>query len=148
MSPVPSCIFCAIVAGRAACWRLFEDDNTLAFMDIHLVIPKAHRPTLLDIPPAEFAAVARTLVRISRAGLANAPARRAQSGSGERPSRGAIGHAPACARAAAARRRSAADQLVANQSRRFGPHCGACRTNPPALVSGYDNWILDRSRYS
>ena len=67
MSPVPSCVFCAIVAGGAPCWRLFEDDDTLAFMDIHpandghcLVIPKAHRPTVFDIAPAEFAAVART----------------------------------------------------------------------------------------
>ena len=74
MSPVPSCTFCAIVAGRAPCERLFEDDDTLVFMDIHpandghcLVIPKAHRPTVFDIAPGEFAAVARTLVRISLA---------------------------------------------------------------------------------
>ena len=74
MSPVPSCIFCAIVAGRAPCEQLFEDADTLAFMDIHpandghcLVIPKAHRPTVFDIVPAEFAAVARTLVRVGGA---------------------------------------------------------------------------------
>jgi histidine triad (HIT) family protein len=31
----PDCIFCKIVAGQMPCFKLLEDDNTLAFMDIY-----------------------------------------------------------------------------------------------------------------
>ena len=47
------CIFCRIVAGELDCEKLFEDDEVLAFRDIHpkaplhgLVIPKRHIATL------------------------------------------------------------------------------------------------------
>ena len=29
------CIFCKIVVGQMPCFKLLEDDNTLAFMDIY-----------------------------------------------------------------------------------------------------------------
>lgn len=45
----PDCVFCRIVAGTLPCSRIYEDADTLAFMDIGpvvkghaLVIPKAH----------------------------------------------------------------------------------------------------------
>ena len=70
----PGCIFCKIVAGTIPCFKLFEDAETLAFMDINpvhdghcLVIPKAHYPTVLDITPEAFAAAARTATRVARA---------------------------------------------------------------------------------
>ena len=69
-----NCIFCKIVAGTIPCFKLFEDSETLAFMDINpvhdghcLVIPKAHYPTVFDIPPEAFAAAARTATRVARA---------------------------------------------------------------------------------
>ena len=44
-----NCVFCKIIAGQIPCFRLFEDDQTLAFMDINpahdghcLVITKEH----------------------------------------------------------------------------------------------------------
>jgi histidine triad (HIT) family protein len=52
-----SCIFCQIVAGRAAAERLLETDRILAFLDIApvhyghaLVIPKQHFETFLELP--------------------------------------------------------------------------------------------------
>ncbi len=72
--PVPACIFCKIVAGEVPCFKLYEDGETLAIMDINpvhdghcLVISKAHHPTVFELPPAAFAAVGATAIRIARA---------------------------------------------------------------------------------
>jgi len=50
------CIFCKIVRGEIPCSKVFEDDQVLAFDDIHpmapvhvVVIPKSHIRTLLDV---------------------------------------------------------------------------------------------------
>ena len=63
MTTDPNCIFCKIVAGSIPSFKLFEDAETLAFMDINpandghcLVIPKAHYPTVFAIAPEAFAA--------------------------------------------------------------------------------------------
>jgi histidine triad (HIT) family protein len=68
------CIFCKIVAGTIPCFKLFEDDETLAFMDINpvhdghcLVIVKAHHATLFELPPPAFAAAGRTAIKIATA---------------------------------------------------------------------------------
>ena len=70
----PNCIFCKIVAGAIPCFKLFEDAETLAFMDINpvhdghaLVIPKAHSPNVFEIAPADFAAAARTVIKVAKA---------------------------------------------------------------------------------
>ncbi len=51
-----NCLFCKIVQGEIPCTKVYEDDNVLAFEDIHpmapvhvIVIPKRHLSTLLDI---------------------------------------------------------------------------------------------------
>lgn len=74
MATDPDCIFCKIVAGAVPCFKLYEDAETLAFMDINpvhdghcLVIPKAHYPTVFDIAPEAFAAVARTTAKVAKA---------------------------------------------------------------------------------
>lgn len=61
------CIFCAIVAGDAPSRQIYEDERTLAFLDIHpvtvghsLVIPKRHATDVHDISADDMAAVART----------------------------------------------------------------------------------------
>lgn len=68
----PNCVFCQIVADTRKCVLLAADLEALAFMDIHpanpghcQVIPKGHWPTVFDIPPDAFAAVARLVVRIA-----------------------------------------------------------------------------------
>ncbi len=50
------CIFCNIVKGEIPCFKVFEDENVLAFLDIKpvtkghcLVIPKAHAQDIFDI---------------------------------------------------------------------------------------------------
>ena len=50
------CLFCKIVAGAIPARKLFEDDEALAFADLHpqaplhaLVIPKRHIATLNDL---------------------------------------------------------------------------------------------------
>ncbi len=72
----PDCLFCKIVAGDVPSTRVFEDEKTLAFMDINpatrghvLVIPKAHARDLLVIDPADLAACSRVAQRV--AGLAS-----------------------------------------------------------------------------
>lgn len=49
MSTDPDCLFCKIIQGEIPCFKLYEDDDTLSFMDINpaseghaLVIPKEH----------------------------------------------------------------------------------------------------------
>ena len=68
------CVFCRIVSGRASADIVFEDDSTLAFMDIDpgadghvLVIPKEHSVDLLSIPASDLAATTLAAQRIARA---------------------------------------------------------------------------------
>jgi len=72
MSTDPSCIFCKIVAGEIPCFKLWEDESSLSFMDINpaapghaLVIPKGHAPNLFAMSDDAMGAVARTLRRVS-----------------------------------------------------------------------------------
>jgi histidine triad (HIT) family protein len=74
MNTDPDCIFCKIVAGQMPCFKLLEDDETLAFMDIYpandghcLVIAKNHYPTLFEISDEALAAVSRSVSRVARA---------------------------------------------------------------------------------
>jgi histidine triad (HIT) family protein len=63
----PDCIFCKIIAGEIPSHRIYEDERTVAFMDIApgtrghlLVIPKSHAKDILEIDPADLAAVAQS----------------------------------------------------------------------------------------
>src|SRR5215471_8447489 len=74
MQSDPNCVFCKIVEGQIPCIRLFEDDATLAFMDINpahdghcLVVTKGHYPTLFEISEEAFEAVARSVRKVARA---------------------------------------------------------------------------------
>ena len=58
------CIFCKIVAGEIPCFKVFEDDTTLAFMDINpaseghlLIVPKSHFVNLFDGDDSALASV-------------------------------------------------------------------------------------------
>lgn len=69
-----NCVFCKIVTGAIPSFRLLEDDETVAFMDINpanaghcLVIAKEHFPDLYELPPALFAAVAKSVSRVAAA---------------------------------------------------------------------------------
>ena len=55
MSGDPNCIFCKIVNGMIPCRKVHEDDEILAFHDVHplapvhfLIIPKLHIASLIE----------------------------------------------------------------------------------------------------
>src|SRR3954469_17149988 len=71
-----SCIFCKIVAGQIPCFKLLEDEATIAFMDVNpvnpghaLAVAKGHWPTVDVIPPEVLAAVAGTAQKIAKAAM-------------------------------------------------------------------------------
>ena len=68
------CIFCAIVRGEAPAEVVYEDEETLAFMDIHpatpghtLVIPKEHYRNIYEIEEGAALSVMRSALRVARA---------------------------------------------------------------------------------
>ena len=76
-TPPGQCIFCKLVAGEIPAARVYEDDLTLAFMDLGQVNPghvlvatKRHAATLFDITPEEAAAVMQTAQKVAQAVLA------------------------------------------------------------------------------
>ncbi|WP_136656966.1 HIT family protein [Nitratireductor sp. XY-223] len=67
-------IFAKILAGAMPCHKIFEDENTFAFMDIMprgtghcLVIPKARARNILDVEVGDLAKVMETVQKLSRA---------------------------------------------------------------------------------
>ena len=69
-------IFAKILRGEFPCYRVYEDDHVLAFLDIMprtpghtLVIPKAPARNILDISPEDFTHVARGTHKIAGAAV-------------------------------------------------------------------------------
>lgn len=67
-----NCIFCQIVAGKSPCYKVYEDEKFLAFLDIHpsvightLVIPKNHYQWVYDVP--EFEKYWQVVLKITHA---------------------------------------------------------------------------------
>jgi len=65
------CIFCKIVSGELACEKIYEDEETLAFLDIApvnyghtLVIPKEHYENLEAVPEDLLAKVIKTVKEV------------------------------------------------------------------------------------
>jgi histidine triad (HIT) family protein len=74
MSDPASCIFCRIVCGEAPAHRVYEDQHTLAMMDIFpvtdghtLVITKQHYADIFAADAAALMAVAATAHRVAAA---------------------------------------------------------------------------------
>ena len=74
MTTGTDCIFCKIVLGASPCFRLLEDENTLAIMDIFpandghcLVLTKEHYPTLFDVTDEALTAVSHSVRGVARA---------------------------------------------------------------------------------
>ena len=70
-------IFSKIIAGEIPCYKIYEDDKTLAFLDIHpetpghtLVVPNVEVDKLYDLEMEDYLAVmkkvlgARTLIKV------------------------------------------------------------------------------------
>jgi histidine triad (HIT) family protein len=70
----PGCVFCAIGAGDVPATTVIRDDDVAAFLDARpvfkghvLVVPRAHVPTLSDLPPAALDTLFAAVQRIARA---------------------------------------------------------------------------------
>lgn len=66
------CIFCEIASGNIPSMKVYEDEKTIAFMDIAkdvdghiLVIPKKHYKNILDCDPDTLNAVMKTVQRVA-----------------------------------------------------------------------------------
>jgi len=65
---MPDCIFCKIVRGELPSYKVYEDEKTLAFLDIRpinaghtLVVPKAHSKNIFDISSEDWQRVAEVV---------------------------------------------------------------------------------------
>ena len=73
----PNNIFAKILRGELPCYKVYEDDKAIAFLDIMprapghtLVLPKAPARNLLDIGADDLAHVAKVAQKVAKAGMA------------------------------------------------------------------------------
>lgn len=66
------CIFCKIIQGELPSRKVYENEKTLAFLDIRpvnaghtLVVPKNHSENIFDIEAADWAAVAEAVRKLA-----------------------------------------------------------------------------------
>ncbi len=66
-------IFTKIIQGEIPCYKIYEDDRTLAFLDIHpeskghtLVIPKLEVDKIYDLPDEDYRALMATAKKLSK----------------------------------------------------------------------------------
>jgi histidine triad (HIT) family protein len=70
--PQQDCVFCKIVAGKLPSYKVYEDKDHVAFLDINpfsvghtLVCPKRHGETLWDMDDKETAEVFKAAAKVS-----------------------------------------------------------------------------------
>ncbi len=66
------CIFCKVVTGEIPCYKIWEDENVLAFLSISpdvdghtIVIPKKHSENIFDTPEENFSEVCKGVKKVS-----------------------------------------------------------------------------------
>lgn len=66
-------IFTKIIKGEIPCHKVYEDDLTLAFLDIHpvqpghsLIIPKKQIEFVWDLPAADYQALMNTTLKVAK----------------------------------------------------------------------------------
>ena len=75
MTPHDSdCVFCRIIRGELDSATIYEDESTLAFMNLHqsneghvLVVPKRHFEQIYDLDEETASALANTVCKVARA---------------------------------------------------------------------------------
>ena len=67
-----SSIFTQIINGEIPCYKIYEDDKTLAFLDIHpetkghtLVVPKKEVDKIYELPDKDYRALMATAKKLS-----------------------------------------------------------------------------------
>lgn len=75
------CVFCAVIAGEAESSVVYDDEHTIAFMDIRpftaghlLVVPKIHAANLAELDPADGGRLFQVGQRMAAAVRESAPA--------------------------------------------------------------------------
>ena len=65
-------VFSKIIAGEIPCYKIYEDDKTFAFLDIHpesmghvLVVPKVEVDKVYELPAEDYAALMETVRKLS-----------------------------------------------------------------------------------
>ncbi len=73
MGKKDDCIFCKIIKGEVPSYKIYEDENVYAFLDIAgdvfghtLVVPKNHYENIFDIPEVELNQVMNAVKKISQ----------------------------------------------------------------------------------
>lgn len=68
------CVFCRIVKGELPCFKIYEDEAVLGFLDINpvsyghsLIIPKRHSENIWEIPLEDLTAVIRAAKKVAGA---------------------------------------------------------------------------------
>ena len=68
-----SSIFTKIINGEIPCYKIYEDDKTFAFLDIHpgtkghtLVVPKAEVDKIYDLEDEDYIALMNTVKKLSK----------------------------------------------------------------------------------
>ena len=67
-----SSIFTKIIQGEIPCYKIYEDDKTFAFLDIHpetkghtLVVPKNEVDKIYELPDEDYEALMKTVKKLS-----------------------------------------------------------------------------------
>ncbi|KAJ4456187.1 putative HIT family protein 1 [Paratrimastix pyriformis] len=69
-----SCLFCRIIRGEVPCYKVFENEHALAFLDVGplsvghtLVIPKSHAATMDEVPDECLADMMVAIKKVAKA---------------------------------------------------------------------------------
>jgi histidine triad (HIT) family protein len=72
----PNCLFCKIAAGLIPCRKVYEDEELLAFHDIHpsapvhfLIVPKLHLPSMAQLTAEHAALMGRLMLKVPELAL-------------------------------------------------------------------------------
>ena len=67
-----NCVFCKIIEGKIPSYKLYEDENFFAFLDINpiseghlLIIPKEHEEYLFDMEDEKYTAIMKLAKNLS-----------------------------------------------------------------------------------
>lgn len=67
-----NCLFCKIINGEIPCYKIYEDNKTLAFLDISgdayghtLVVPKKHFDNIYETTPESISDIFKTIKTIT-----------------------------------------------------------------------------------
>jgi len=66
------CVFCKIINGDLPSWKVYEDENVLAFFDVNpvneyhtLVIPKQHHKDIFETPEEQLAYIVSAIKKVT-----------------------------------------------------------------------------------